>query len=98
MTYNYSATLHTCWGEFIRTIIEKMPHLKNKQLQGLRKDFQNFYNFLSEFFNKQGLFKDSFDALAQAQLGRYEFEKTITFQSADKATIHLHYHENVIKR
>jgi hypothetical protein len=79
-------------------VYEINPQIENKQLQNIKKDFKHFYAFLDEFFNKQGVFQASFDLLTQIQLETYETNSTITFQSADKATIYLHYQENILKR
>ncbi len=98
MTYNYSATLHTCWIEFEQHIKEENKDYDRAALPGLKQDFKQFYMFLDEFFNKQGTFVCSFDLVAQKQLSDYEANRAISFQSADKAIIYLHYQENTLKR
>ncbi len=98
MTYNYSATLHTCWTEFVQQIKEQNQNYDASVIRDLKKDFKRFYEFLDEFFNKQGTFLSSFDLIAQKQINSYALGGVITFQSTDKATIYLHYQENTLKR
>jgi hypothetical protein len=98
MTYNYSATLHTCWAEFVQQIKEQNQNYDASVIRDLKKDFKRFYEFLDEFFNKQGTFLSSFDLIAQKQINSYALGGVITFQSTDKATIYLHYQENTLKR
>lgn len=79
-------------------LAENNPHLESKQLQNIKKDFKQFYLFLDELFNKQGVFVGSMDGLSQTLLSSYESNKVITMQSTDGATIFLHYKENSLKR
>lgn len=91
MTYNYAATLFTCWGEFKLLVKETTTKNDAEFWRLLRGEFERFYKFLNRLFNEQTLFLKSIDEHADTWMGEYPISKEIMLKSNDNARIYLHY-------
>lgn len=91
MTYNYAATLYTCWNEFKELVKNNTINKDSNFWLELKKDFDNFYRFLDKLFNEQTLFVDSINQQAKKMLATYTIDKEIVLKSNDKSKIYFHY-------
>lgn len=91
MTYNYAATLYTCWNDFKAAVKEEDLKANTDFLKTLRVDFENFYNFLNRLFNEQTLFLKSIDQQANLWLANCAITREVMLKSNDSSRIYLHY-------
>jgi hypothetical protein len=94
MTYNYEATLWTCWGEFSKDLV----NCSEENFLECRKIFFNFYNFLVELFEGGAYYKTPSKAIIEVWKHNYQMAGVFEYLIWDDTTINLEYLKIKTKR
>ena len=86
MTYNYSATMLTCWKDFSENI-----SFTNDQYQQIFDDFQKFFNFLKEIFDGDLFFKNPSKKLIEFFKKDFKLAGEIKVTTPDHSHTYLEY-------
>lgn len=97
MTYNYNATLLTCWDYFKDE--NNLPWDFNDQLnQQIWPFFQKFYKFLKKMFSQSNYYANSTDEIIQFFKKKIINNEHIYFSIQDDFEMQLRYYELIIDK
>jgi hypothetical protein len=86
MTYNYSATMITCWKEFSERFF-----LKDEEYAAVFDDFQNFFKHLGGVFDGNVFFKKSSKSFMEPYRNDLKETGEIKITTADNSHAYLEY-------
>lgn len=90
MTYNYSATLHTCLRNFYEEV--KIKERTASERKQLTETFVSFYRYLEQVFNEKEFFESSIEELNTQLLSVLKEDKTLMIALNDEANVFLEYY------
>jgi hypothetical protein len=93
MTYNYSATLLTCWRDFSENIL-----YGEDEYQQLFDDFQKFFNFLKKIFDGDIFFKTPSKKLIEFFKKDFKSLGEIKITTSDQSNAYLEYKKTTVTR
>lgn len=93
MTYNYSATLWTCWQDFL-----KNAKIDGSDYEEVVEDFKLFYNYLRVCFEENMFFKNSSKVLLNFLKKELQNNKQLKITTSDKSNTYLEYNKSIFVR
>jgi hypothetical protein len=90
MTYNYSATLHTCLQNFYDEI--KINAFESAEQRRLTEYFVSFYKFLEALFEDTNFFHTSLAAINDRLLNILKKENSLVIYLSDESSASLEYY------
>lgn len=90
MTNPYSAGLKTCWNYFVKEV-ENSFDIKKEELPELYDLYENFYNFVTDFFEELHFFKNSSKKIIDYYIEIAKKENKIILMSDDSSVNFIYY-------